>query len=62
MNNTIIIEIETADTCFGLTAKFWKNGNSLEAQVKLSDVLKTMNRLTEYYNNTCNAAVMFTTK
>lgn len=61
MENTIIIEIETVNTVFGLGAKFWK-GNSLEAQTDLKHVVDTMHRLTDYFNNTCGASVMFVTK
>lgn len=61
MNDTIIIEVETVNTCFGLMAKFWK-GKSIEMEVDLKHVADAMYRITERYNNTTGQAVLFATK
>ena len=61
MNDTIIIEIETVNTCFGLMARFWK-GKSVLEQVGLKQVVNAMNAITARYNNTEGKAVLFATK
>ena len=60
MDNAIIIEIEIVNTCYGLAAKFWKDGSF--TQTDLKHVLDEMNRLTAYYNNTCGKSVLFATR
>lgn len=60
MQDTIYIEVEMVNTCFGDMARLWK-GNGF-TQVSVKDLLNEMNRLTAYYNNTCGAAVVFTVK
>lgn len=61
MNGTIIIEIETVNTCFGVMARFW-NRDSLIEQVGLKKVLDAMHEITARYNNTENKAVLFSTR
>ena len=61
MKKTIIIEIEMVNSCFGLAAKFWKGGNSLEGMTDLKHVLDQMIRLKKNYNN-YGIDVLFTAK
>mgnify|MGYP006988849231 CR=1 FL=1 len=61
MRDTIIIEVETVNTCFGIMARFWDKDAQIE-QVGLKQVLNAMNEITARYNNMLNKAVMFTTK
>lgn len=56
----IKIRIESVNTCFGLGAKFWKDGSFTETDRK--HILDEMHRLTEYYKNTCGANVVFVTE
>lgn len=61
MNDTIIIEIDTVNTCLGVMARFWKGESCLE-QVGLKKVVNAMNDITARYNNTEGKAVLFSTK
>lgn len=61
MNDTIIIEVECINTCFGLMARFWRGSDPIE-QVGLKKVLDAMNSITARYNNTEGKAVLFATK
>lgn len=54
----IKIEIEMVNSCFGLTAKFWK-GNSMEGQTDLKHVLDEMFRIEKYYKDTCGMDTVF---
>lgn len=61
MSNTIIIEIETVDTCCGIMARFWYQNKPIE-QVMVKQVINTMNEITARYNNEENTAVLFSTR
>lgn len=50
MKKALIIEIETVDSCFGLSAKFWK-GEAVEMQTDLKHVTNAMAELTRKYGN-----------
>lgn len=50
MKKALIIEIETVDSCFGLSAKFW-NGERMELQTDLKHVTNAMVELTRKYGN-----------
>lgn len=59
--DTVIIAVEIANSCFGLSAKFWK-GESVEGQTDLKHAVDEMYRLTEYYKNTCGKQAVFVTR
>ena len=61
MSETIIIEIETVDTCLGVMARFWYQNKPIE-QVMLKQVINAMNEITARYNNMENKAVLFATR
>lgn len=56
MSETIIIEIETVDTCLGVMARFWYQNKPIE------QVINAMNEITARYNNMENKAVLFATR
>ena len=60
MNETIIIEVECVNTCFGCMAKFWCGDSPIE-QVGMKKVLDAMNSITLRYN-ALNKAVLFAVK
>lgn len=60
MKKKIEIEVEIANSCFGLSAKFWK-GDSLEGQTDLKHAVDEMYRLTEYYKK-LGFGVVFATR